>query len=324
MQPRNVRRHPLLALAPAIALLLGCPPATGGPDDSTPPADPWADGCALDAPEFHMIDVGDVSLNVACQGAGPTIVLLHGFPEFWMGWKAVMDELASDFRVIAPDQRGYNLSDKPFDLAAYTLEPLVGDIGGLIDAVGGPVTLVGHDWGGGVAWPAATDLGPERVERLVITNAPHMNIFADLLANDPDQQAGFSYLDFFVTPGFEDTLIANDFAALVASLGDALTDDEVPLYKEAWGQDRAVECGLNWYRANFTDGLPNVDRELHVSIPTLVIWGMDDTALLPQNMDGLDQYVSDLTIEEVEGATHWIAHEVPERLAASIAAFAAD
>lgn len=301
-----------MRLLPLALLLVACPAA---PE----PADPWADGCDADAPEFRTFDVGEVSLNVACQGSGPTIVLLHGFPEFWMGWSAVMDELAGEYRLIAPDQRGYDLSDKPIDVVDYQLDLLVADVQGLIDAVGGPVTLVGHDWGGGVAWAAAADL--PSVERLVILNAPHMNVFADLLSNDPDQQDAFSYLDFFVVEGFEETMMANDFALLVNSMGDALSEDELVSYKEAWGQPRAVEGGLNWYRANFTDGLPNVDRELHITIPTLVMWGMDDTALLPANMTGLDPYVSDLTTEEVEGATHWIAHEVPGRVAASIREF---
>ncbi len=311
-------RNALLASVPLL-LLLGCPPASDD-DDAIEAADPWADGCDAAAPELRMIDVGEVSLHVACQGSGPTLVLLHGFPEFWMGWSAVMNELASEFRLIAPDQRGYNVSDKPFSVDDYRLDLLVADIGGLIDVLGGPVTLVGHDWGGGVAWAAATDLG-ERVDRLVIMNAPHMNVFADLLANDPAQQQAFSYLDFFVTPGFEDTMVANDFSFLTSSLGDALSADELVLYKEAWGQPRAIEGGLNWYRANFTDGLPNVDRELFVDVPTLVLWGMDDEALLPTNMTGLGPYVSDLTTEEVQGASHWIAHEVPGRVADSIRAF---
>jgi pimeloyl-ACP methyl ester carboxylesterase len=290
-------------------------------DDDDDGSDPWADGCDADAAEFRMIDVGEVELHVACRGSGPTIVLLHGFPEFWFGWDRVMDELASDYRLIVPDLRGINLSDKPEEIDAFALDRLVSDVAGLIDTLGGgPVTLVGHDWGGGLAWAAGSALS-DRIDHLVIMNAPHMNTFADLLANDPDQQAAFGYLSFFVTPGSEDTLVANDFAVLVGTMGDAITEDELVLYKEAWGQYRSVECGLNWYRANFTDGLPNVDGELHVTIPTLVMWGMDDTALLPQNLDGLPGYVADLTIEEVDGATHWIAHEVPERVADSIVAF---
>ncbi|MCO4769374.1 MAG: alpha/beta hydrolase [Deltaproteobacteria bacterium] len=300
--------------------LLGCPSGDPDPDpDPIPTVDPWADGCSAEEPEFRMIDVGEVSLHVACQGTGPTIVMLHGFPEFWMGWNQVMDLLSDRYRVIAPDQRGYNTSDKPFLLEEYELDRLVGDLGGLIDVVGGPVTVVGHDWGGAVAWAAGADL--PSVDRLVIMNAPHMNVFADLLANDEEQQDAFSYLNLFVAEGTEDLMVANDFALLVQSFDGVLTEDELVHYKTAWGQKRAVEGGLNWYRANFTDGLPNVDRDLNVDIPTLVMWGMDDTALLPKNMDGLDAYVSDLTLEEVEGATHWIAHEVPGRVADSIAAF---
>jgi pimeloyl-ACP methyl ester carboxylesterase len=295
-----------------LLLAVGCTPEE---------SDPWAEGCDVAAPEFRDIDVGAVTLNVACRGSGPTVVLLHGFPEFWFGWDKVMDELASEFRLIVPDQRGYNLSEKPAGVFDYELPLLVDDIAGLIDVVGGPVTLVGHDWGGGVAWAAAGDL-PDRVERLVIMNAPHMNVFGDLLANDEAQQDAFSYLDLFLTPGFEETMVSNDFGFLAVSMGDVLSDEELVLYKEAWGQPGAIEGGLNWYRANFGEGgLPNVDRELRVEVPTLVMWGMDDTALLPSNMVGLDEYVSDLTLEEVEGATHWIAHEVPERVASSIRAF---
>jgi pimeloyl-ACP methyl ester carboxylesterase len=100
-----------------------------------------------------------------------------------------------------------------------------------------------------------------------------------------------------------------------------LSEAELEAYKEAWGQERAIEGGLNWYRANFEDGLPKGDAQLHVAIPTLVLWGMDDTALLPSNLDGLDAYVSDLQVQEVPGATHWIAHEVPETVAGAIEGF---
>lgn len=306
----------LLALCLSGSLLVGCPPASGDDDDATMPADPWDEGCAVDAAEFRTIDVGEVSLNVACRGAGEeTVMLLHGFPEFWFGWDKVMDELAGEYRLIAPDLRGYNTSDKPFLVEEYALDHLLADAQGLLDAFG-PVTLVGHDWGGALAWGAAAEL--EGIDRLVIMNAPHMNVFGDLLANDQEQQDAFSYLSLFTTDDFEDVMTGNDFAILVDTLGDALSDEEVAIYKEAWGQERAIEGGLNWYRANFTDGLPNIDRELHVDVPTHVLWGMDDDALLPKNMDGLGDYVSDLTTQEVPGATHWIAHEVPAVVADAI------
>lgn len=304
-----------MRLLPLLALLVACPPAD--PTDEPPPADPWAEGCAVDAPEFRTIDVGEVSLHVACQGAGPTVLLMHGFPEFWRSWAGVMDELAGEYRLVAPDLRGYNTSDKPLEVEDYRLDALLPDVAGLIDALGGPVTLVGHDWGGGLAWAAAGEY-PDRIDQLVIMNAPHMNVFGELLANDPEQQEAFSYLDLFVTPGFEDSMVVNDFGLLKASMGDALSDAELEHYKTAWGQPRAIEGGLNWYRANFTDGLPNTERELHVDVPTLVLWGMDDEALLPRNLDGLWAYVSDLTTQEVPGADHWITHRVPEVIAESI------
>ena len=303
---------------------------SGCASDSTAPADDTdiptvLEGCDEDAPELRDVQLGEVRLDYACQGSGapgaPVILMLHGFPEFWMGWAPVMDLLAADHMVVAPDQRGYNTSDKPEAVEDYAMDHLVGDVSELIDHIGGPVVLVGHDWGGGVAWAVAHE-HPEKLDRLVIMNAPHVNIFADLLANDPDQQEAFSYVEYFTTDGFEDTLTANDFAVLSSMFSTVLTDDELTAYKEAWGQERAVEGGLNWYRANFDeDYLPKVETELTIDVPTKVIWGMEDTALLPQNMDGLDAYVSDLEIVEVPGATHWIAHEESDIVAGEIADF---
>jgi epoxide hydrolase 4 len=281
--------------------------------------------CAIDAPELSSVELSELRLDFACQGARvedrPTILMLHGFPEFWMGWADVMALLAPEHRVIAPDQRGYNTSDKPEALADYELDHLVGDIIEIIDHTDGPVILVGHDWGGAVAWAVAAEQ-PEGLEGLVIANAPHMNVFGDLLASDPDQQDAFSYLDLFMLDGTDELLVANDFGLLADMFEGVLSEDELAAYKNAWGQERAIDAGLNWYRANFEDGLPRGDAQLFIEVPTLVLWGMDDTALLPSNLEGLDAYVSDLQVQEVPGATHWIAHEVPETLAAAIQDFA--
>jgi len=311
-----MHRIALLAFA---SLLLACPSASPDDDDSAAVGDPWDDGCAVDEAELRTIDVGEVSLNVACRGAGEqTIMLMHGFPEFWFGWDRVMDELAGEYRLIAPDLRGYNLSDKPFFVEDYALDHLLADVQGLLDAFG-PVTLVGHDWGGALSWAAASDLSG--IDRLVIMNGPHLNILKDLLENDQEQQDAFSYVDLFLTEGFEDVMVGNDFALLVETMGEALTDEEIAIYKEAWGQKRAIEGGLNYYRGNFEDGIPSIERQLTVDIPTLVMWGMDDDALLPKNMEGLEDYVSDLTKQEVEGAGHWIAHDVPDVVADAIRGF---
>ena len=301
-------------------LLLACSPSTIDTADNT---STHLGACAAGAPERRSIDLSAVRLDYACQGDGPTILMLHGFPEFWRAWDGVMPLLADGHRVVAPDLRGYNTSDKPEPVSDYQIEALVQDIVDLINQLGGPVVLVGHDWGGGLAWAVAS-LHPELIDKLVIMNAPHLNVFRDLLLNDPEQADAFSYAEFFASEGSEDVLAANDFGILTGMFADVLDEDELVAYKEAWGQPGALAGGLNWYRANLTDGIPNTELELNVSVPTLVMWGMDDTALLPSNLDGLPAYVSDLEVIEVPGATHWIAHEVPETVAGNIRAFVGD
>ncbi len=301
-----------MRLIPILLLLAACPPVDDGEELPL-----WQQDCPEEG-VVRPMDVGEITLNVACQGSGETIVLLHGFPEYWQGWTGVMEHLPG--RLIVPDQRGYNLSDKPWAVEESQVEHLVADIVGLVEQVGGPVTLVGHDWGGAVAWAVAS-LHPELVDRLVIMNAPHLNVFREQLINNPEQTEAFSYVDLFTVDGFEETLAANDFGLLTNMMGSVLTESELAEYKEAWGQPNALRGGLNWYRANFTDSLPNTDLELFIEVPTLVFWGMDDDALLPSNLPGLEDWVSDLTIEEVPGATHWIAHEVPELIAEGIENF---
>jgi pimeloyl-ACP methyl ester carboxylesterase len=249
-------------------------------------------------------------------------VFLHGFPEFWYGWKWVMDELAGEFRLVVPDQRGYNLSDKPAELEAYHITKLVGDIVGLIDALDtGKVILVAHDWGGVVAWALGAAY-PELLDKLVILNAPHPQVFARELAENPEQQAASTYITWFMNEGFEDTLAANDFAFLVGTVfNDSFTEQDKAAYKAAWGQPGALKAGLNWYRANFVDGTPSTGEVIIDKVPTLVLWGMKDTALLPGNLVGLDEYVTDLTIQKFEDATHWIAHEEAAGVAQAIREF---
>ena len=282
----------------------------------------WLESCPLSEPEFRVLDVDGVKLHVACQGEGPTIVLLHGFPEFWFSWKKVLDLLAVDHRVIAPDQRGYNLSDKPEEVSEYGLLKLVDDIGALIPIVSQePVTVVGHDWGGPVAWTVPF-VYPELVHTLVVLNGPHPNVLVNLLENDPAQRDAAQYMDFFRQEGSEEFLMANNFSALAGLFEGVLTDDELATYKEAWAQPGAIKGGLNWYRANDLS-VESIPFEVRVEVPTLVMWGMDDTALLPQNLDGLDAYVPDLTVQRYEGVSHWIEHEIPETVAAEIRAFVA-
>jgi epoxide hydrolase 4 len=296
-----------------------------GTPDTWPAEGQWRDDCPTETAELRSVQLTDLALNVACRGAGPTILFLHGFPEWWYSWNAVMDQLVESYRLVAPDQRGYNTSDKPEDLSAYELAELIEDIGELVPEIAdGPVVLVGHDWGGPVAWGAAHTY-PELFRGFVGANAPHPNIWVDLALNDPDQAAASAYMALFRSEQAESILSANDFGTLVGIFEDALSEEDIPLYKEAWGQEGALTGGLNWYRANNIDDPDSLARfqalEATVEIPTRVLWGLDDSALLPQNLDGLDQYVSDLEIVEYEGVDHWIEHRIPEEVAAQIRDF---
>jgi len=328
--------RPMKWLIPLLSICIACSsssPAgttdTGEPPDTAPdvaiPPDTsttlWTEPCPADTVEFRTIDVGEVSLNVACRGNGPTLVLLHGFPEFWYGWDAVMDQLAAKYRLIVPDQRGYNLSDKPENLADYEIPHLVTDIAGLIDAVSpDPVTVVAHDWGGAVGWALAHQHA-DKVNKLVILNAPHPDVFARELANNPAQQQASFYVEIVTAPTAEAVLSDNDYAFLALAMGGVVSDEDMVLYKEAWGQPGALTGMVNWYRANLKDSQLEVPEPVTVDVPTLVLWGLADTALLPGNIDGLDEYVSDLTLHTFDGVSHWIAHEIPETVSDAIDAF---
>jgi pimeloyl-ACP methyl ester carboxylesterase len=306
-------------LAPiALAFLAAC---SGSSDPDTNTA-AWSAPCPVDEPELRRVDVGEVELNVACQGEGPTVVLLHGFPEFWRGWAEVMAELAGRYRLIAPDQRGYNLSDKPEGIDAYRVERLIGDAVALIDHVSSePVVLVGHDWGGAVAWPTAAFF-PDRVRGLVIANAPHPNVFARLLASSSEQQQASGYVTLFVSPSAEAVLAANDYGVLRSIFAGILDDAALEHYVAAWSQPGALTGSLNWYRASWPGAEQPVEVEVRIDVPTLVLWGMRDLALRPENLEGLEEYVPDLRVERFEEATHWIAHEEPARVARAIDDFA--
>jgi len=294
---------------------------TSTTDSSGPPDSVWTAPCPADTVEFRTIDVGEVSLNVACRGSGPTLVLLHGFPEYWYGWDAVMDRLAGQYRLIVPDQRGYNLSDKPAAEADYEMPHLVADAVGLINAVSTePVTVVAHDWGGAVAWVLANQ-HPEKVDKLVILNAPHPDVFARELANNPAQQEASFYVDIVSAPTAETVLSDNDFAFLTLAMGSVISSEDLALYKEAWGQPGALTGMVNWYRANIEDNQLPLTEPVTVDVPTMVLWGLADTALLPGNIEGLDDYVSDLTLHTFDGVSHWIAHEIPDTVSDAIDAF---
>jgi epoxide hydrolase 4 len=287
--------------------------------------------------------VNGVRLHYVTAGKGPLILFLHGFPEFWYEWKNQLVEFGKDHHAVAPDLRGYNLSDKPAELDQYRMTSLVEDVRAFADHLshGKKFVLVGHDWGGAVAWSFAI-AHPDYLSKLVIVNAPHPGVFARLLTSDPEQQKASQYMLMFRGEKAEAMLSDNNYAGLVgAVLGSGLktgafTEEDKQEYIKAWSQPGALTGGLNYYRANRV-GPPVAGKDtdqkastgnfavdptaLTVKVPTLVIWGEKDTALLTQNLDGLDQFVPQLTIKRIPDGTHWVIHEKPAEVNGDIRDF---
>jgi len=277
--------------------------------------------------KHEYADVNGVRLHYVTAGKGKLIMFVHGFPEFWYEWKNQLAHFGKDYQAVAPDMRGYNLSSKPAEVDQYQVKYLVEDLRALAEKLGHKkFILVAHDWGGAVAWAFAI-AHPEYLEKLVIINAPHPGIFQRELRENPAQQKASGYMLMFRSPQAEQTLSANNYALLVnAVLGEGLktgvfTEEDKKAYIEAWSQPGALTGGLNYYRAarvgpptetdksvaNFAAALPS----LEVKVPTLVIWGEKDTALLTGNLEGLDKYVPNLTIKRIPEGSHWVVHEKP-------------
>lgn len=280
------------------------------------------------------IDAGDVRLHVVESSAEPRgadrrlVLFLHGFPEFWYAWRRQLRFVAQEFgtrrRAAAPDMRGYNLSDKPAGLASYRLDRLVGDATGTMRALGHErMVLVGHDWGGVVAWATAA-AHPEAVERLVILNAPHPALFARLLREHAPQIEASRYMTDFLDPGTEERLLANDASKLArwittwAISKGLMTAEDDRRYRAAWQVPGALTAMLAYYRARGLGAPPADGAVAQIRAPTRVLWGMKDRALTPANLDGLAEYAPDLTVERIEDAGHWIVHERPDRVEAAL------
>jgi len=283
-------------------------------------------------------EVNGVRLHYAKAGAGPLMIFLHGFPEFWYEWKYQLAEFSKDHLVVAPDMRGYNLSSKPTELSAYQMPQLVEDVralaASLLKTAGrSTFTLVAHDWGGVVAWVFAAQ-HPEILDKLVIVNAPHPTIFTRELRDSPAQQQASQYMLMFRGPQAEETLSANSYERLTTMvLGAGLesgtvTEEDKAQYLAAWSQSGALTGGLNYYRAagvgpaqSGEAPTPLTAQPLTVRVPTLVIWGEKDTALLTGNLTGLEQFVPSLTIKRIPDGTHWVVREQPDTVNALIRSF---
>lgn len=269
-----------------------------------------------------------VELDVTSAGdpSAPPMIFLHGFPESHRTWRHQLPEFARDHFVVAPDQRGYARSSKPEGIEEYAPEKPVADLIALADHYALPrFTLVAHDWGGAIAWMAALR-HPDRIARLVIVNAPHPFVFQRTLFDDPAQRAASQYIRAFRNPDLEKHIeaigLAQFFDTSFARHADpALLAPEKAAYLDEWSQPGAMTAMLNWYRASAVvvpamDETPERPAFLDgpfppVTVPTLVIWGMKDSALLPNQTEGLGAYVSDLTLVEVD-AGHFVPWEAPE------------
>ncbi|PXA93539.1 alpha/beta hydrolase [Nostoc sp. 3335mG] len=281
-----------------------------------------------------------IALDVAVAGdpAAPAMIFLHGFPESHRTWRHQLPEFARDHFVIAPDQRGYAGSDKPPAVADYAPAILVADLIALADAFGlARFTLVGHDWGGAIAWMAALN-HPDRVERLVICNAPHPLVFQRALFDDPAQRAASQYMTRFRDTSLDKGVVgaglehffATEFAQFVVR---TIAGRDKAAYLAEWSHPGAMTAMLNWYRAApIIVPAPGEQPERPawldapfppVPQPTLVIWGMQDRALLPMQLDGLGEFVPDLSVVKVE-AGHFVPWEAPEAVNAALRGWLAD
>jgi pimeloyl-ACP methyl ester carboxylesterase len=283
-----------------------------------------------------------VTLTVQIGGAeeAEPIVFLHGFPESHRTWRFQMQALAADFRVVAPDQRGFGGSDKPQETEAYETERVVEDLLALADALGiGRFTLVGHDWGGAAAWLAALR-HPDRVARLVIVNAPHPLLFQNSLIDDAAQRAASQYMNRFREPRMEQLIRAMGLETFFEKSFGAHVDlrrippAEREAYLHDWSQEGALTAMLNWYGASRIV-VPEPGEAAHhplwtrtpfphVTMPTLVVWGLKDKALLPIQLSGLEELVDDLRIVIAEDAGHFLPWEQPEVVTEAIRDFIAE
>jgi len=270
-----------------------------------------------------FIHVNDLKLHVMIAGSGKPVLLLHGFPDFWYGWKNIIIRLQDKFNLIVPDLRGYNLSDKPKGIENYKIDLLVEDIKNLakelkIDSF----YLVGHDWGGVIAWCFAEKY-PEHVKKMLILNAPHPKIFQEKLRYDEMQRKASFYIFEFLKPKGEMFLLENDFNWLkkVVFNGtvkkDAFTEEDKRMYLKAWKQEGAIEAGVNYYRANL-----NFDEWTGIiNVPTFVMHGMKDVAIMPSILEELSNYVKKLEVEKVNDSSHWIMYDAPQKVVNKIIEF---
>lgn len=275
--------------------------------------------------EEKFIKINEITLHVVLAGPedATPLVLLHGFPDFWYGWKNIIIGLKDDFRLIVPDLKGFNLSDKPESIEEYDLKILVEDIKNLSEQLKlKKFYLAGHDWGGLIAW-AFAEKYPGLLKKLIILNAPHYKVFRKKIKNNKTQRKASGYISQLIKEDSDQLMKRDDYQMLRFSTfqntrnKNAFSEEDKAKYIDAWSQPKALKTSVNYYRANRR----YEDWTGEINVPTLVIHGMKDNYIKPIVLEGLSEYVKDLKIIRSEDSSHWIMHDDPELVISSIKRF---
>ena len=276
---------------------------------------------------FQKITTNGIRLHVALAGPedGEPILLLHGFPDAWFGWEAQIGPLTvAGFRVIVPDQRGYNLSDKPDGVASYQMDTLVKDILGLADAMGYErFHIAGHDFGAMVSWNLAMCC-PDRIKRMVIANVPHPQVMSSYLRMHIKQMLKSWYAIFFQIPGLPEwTVKLNNWRFLISAMPDDLSEEEQDRYRAAWNRPGAMTGMMNWYRAFFR--LPKKTKQFSkIQVPTLILWGKQDPHLCYEMATLSVNLCENGQLITFEDATHWVLQDESESVSQHMVEFFTD
>lgn len=266
-------------------------------------------------------------LVLAGPAEGEPVLLLHGFPEFWRGWRAQMLALAAKgYRVIVPDQRGYNLSSAPREVSAYGLEHLSADVIAILDHFGiEQVFLGGHDWGAAVAWTVATRY-PERVKKLAILNVPHPGVMMKFIGKSPKQMLKSWYIGFFQIPGLADWLMSrNNFAGAITMLKasgkpETFSAEDLDEYRKSYKNAGGLTGMINWYRA-MARFRPSMPRNVRLKMPVVILWGKNDVALSYEMAEASLAYCENGRLVAFDDATHWVQHDQAEAVSKKMIEF---
>ncbi|MEO8287618.1 MAG: alpha/beta fold hydrolase [Chloroflexota bacterium] len=277
---------------------------------------PWTHGYkVVNSVKLHYVEIGDPGW--------PLVLLLHGFPECWYEWHNIMPRLAGQYHVVALDMRGYNWSERPRGVKNYSMEKLTGDVSALIGALGHETAhLVGHDWGGNVAWYTAATHA-DKIDKLVVINAPHPEAFKREIMK-PEQLIKSYYVFLFQLPLLPEAIMRLTLRNSLqgsAEVPGAFSDDALDMYQNAISHRGAATAMINYYRASFRQVLRLRQVETKITRPTLLIWGMKDFALSSRLTEGLERWVPDLRINRIEECGHWVPEEKPRLVADKLLEF---